>query len=105
MFGGGGNDRMIGGSGDDRMNGGAGADKFIFSTGFGSDRIKRFQDDIDTLRFDDAIWGGGLTKSQMLDTYATDTGSNIRFDFGDGNILVVEGVANVSDLLDDINFF
>lgn len=105
MFGGGGRDKMFGGDGNDTMNGGAGSDDFSFVRGLGSDRVKKFEDDIDTLRFDDAIWGGGLTVRQMLNTYATDTGANVKFNFGGGNAVVVEDVARVLDLLDDIEFF
>jgi len=46
---------------------------------------------------------GGLSFERQ-GAFAADTGSNVRLDFGSGNIVVVEGVANVSGQLDDINF-
>ena len=105
LFGGKGKDQLSGGRGKDTLNGGSGADGFNFSGKFGRDRIKQFQDDVDTLGFDEDIWGGGLSVRKMLNTYATDTGANVRLDFGGGKVVVVEGVAKVMDLLDDIDFF
>jgi subtilisin-like proprotein convertase family protein len=127
--GGSGNDRLIGGRGDDRLSGEAGADVieggagkdvldggagndtltgggqrdvFVFAPGYGSDRIADFQNDIDRLRLDDALWGGGLTAQQVVNTYASASGGNTVFDFGGGNILTVAGVGNPNLLVNDI---
>jgi Ca2+-binding RTX toxin-like protein len=58
LNGGGGEDRLIGGGGNDEMNGGADNDIFVFSAGFGNDRI---------VGFDENPGGGG---QDLLDVSA-----------------------------------
>ena len=93
LYGDGGNDVLDAGAGDDDMQGGAGKDKFIYRANYGGDLIFDFTDNVDTLKLDDAIWGGGLTVQQVLDTYADDTSGDTVFDFGGGNILTLFGVS------------
>jgi len=101
--GGSGNDVINGTKGDnDMMWGQAGRDSFIYRDGFGADRIMDFEDDLDTIRLDDNLWAGTLTVQQMLNQFATDTGGNIRLDFGGGDTLLIRNVADISMLLDDI---
>lgn len=113
LFGGSGNDRLFGGSGrdwldggtgNDRLKGGAGEDVFVFNRGFGKDIVKDFQNNVDTIRLNDSIWGGGLTKAQMLRKYAEDTGRDVVLDFGRHEI-TFEDVGSIGALADDITIF
>ncbi len=97
-----GNDRLIGGVGNDMLYGGYGSDQFVFRKGFDSDTVATFQDDIDSLLLDDALWGGGLTAAQVAATYATDTGDDVVFDFGGGDMLTLRDVADVYTVINDI---
>ncbi len=121
LNGGGDNDTLDGGAGDDILNGGdgndeinsgsgvrdvlfggAGEDLFVFDDGTGRDVLRDFQDDVDEIRLDQALWGGGLTELQVLDTYARDLGANTVLNFGGGDIVILIGVGDVSDLANDI---
>lgn len=97
-------DILEGEGGNDTLTGGGGADEFRFGTNGGTDRVLDFTDNVDTLAFDDALWGGGLTETEVLDQFARDRGGNVVFDFADGTRVVVEGVT-VADLADDLNIF
>ncbi len=70
------------------------------SSGSKVSRIQ-FQNDIDTLQLDDALWGGrALTTNQILE-FAEVSGSTVLFDFGGGNPLTIDRMANVPGLSDD----
>ena len=105
IFGGAGNDMLLGGSNNDTLNGGGGLDRFVFQLGTGVDRIMGFQDDIDTLRLDDALWGGGKTVAQVISTYAHVVGANTVFNFGAGNAFIVLAVTNTGEFLNDLTIF
>ncbi|MFZ1467440.1 MAG: calcium-binding protein [Paracoccaceae bacterium] len=82
-----GNDFLDGGAGNDTLTGGSGADQFEFNSGEGNDRVTDFEDNIDTLRFDNF---GYLTDAASALDYATQVGSDVLFDFGtDGSVLVM----------------
>lgn len=101
ISGGAGDDILIGGLGNDRMNGGAGADEFHFSAG--ADLITRFNDNRDEIVLDgDALGLGDISAQQVIDTYASVQGNAAVFDFGDGNTLTVNGVSDLSILVDDL---
>ncbi len=100
LAGGDGADRMDGGLGNDRLTGGGNADTLIFTRG--ADLVVSFEDNVDTLLFDDSLWGGGTrTADQILD-FARVKDGDVLFDFGNGNTLRVDGVSNLSVLADDI---
>ena len=84
--------------------GGQGADRFVFTGTFDADRVNDFTDDVDTLVFDDALWGGGLTASQVVSGYASVVGGDVVFDFGSGNTVTLAGFASLGPLSDDIVF-
>ncbi|MGL6210065.1 MAG: hypothetical protein ACRC14_09580, partial [Paracoccaceae bacterium] len=88
--------------------GGKGADTFVFSRGYGLDRVIDFLNDIDTLRIDNALWAGVTavrTVQQVITTYATNlAGGAVRFDFG-ADELTICGVADRQLLIDDITIF
>jgi len=103
LFGNSGSDTLDGGAGNDTLNGGIGADTFVFGAGGGIDHVSDFQNNIDTLQLDDALWGGGLTVGQVLSNFATLVGGNtVVFSFGGGNTLSVQGLGNVNALSDDL---
>ncbi|MDR5652198.1 S8 family serine peptidase [Ruixingdingia sedimenti] len=114
LFGDEGRDRLLGSAGRDVLHGGAGAndvmiggggqDTFIFMQGDGRDRIMDFTDNIDTIRLDTDLWGGGRTVRQVVDTYSKVVGGNLVLDFG-ADKLVLVGVTDKAILYNDIDFF
>lgn len=101
ISGGTGNDVLVGGSGADVLKGGAGEDRFVFKLGDGKDRVVDFTDDVDTLRLDNALWGGGLSKAQVVAQYAKLVGGNVVLDFGSDE-LTLTGVSDASVLINDM---
>ncbi|MDT8855529.1 right-handed parallel beta-helix repeat-containing protein [Paracoccaceae bacterium Fryx2] len=98
-----GNDVLNGGSGNDRLWGGAGADSFQFWAGGGADVVKDFEDNVDTVWFDAALWGGGAgTPASIIASHGAIVGGNAVFTFG-AHVLTIEGVTNLNVLLDDIS--
>jgi Ca2+-binding RTX toxin-like protein len=104
IFGEAGNDSLLGGIGNDTLWGGADADRFVFLAGCGGDRVGDFEDGIDTLVLDDALWGGGLSVAQVIAAYASVIASDTVFDFGGGNTVTLAGWALPASLGDDIAF-
>ena len=105
LFGGAGNDSLNGGLGNDTLAGGGGSDTFVFQLAMGIDRVSGFQDDLDTLRIDDALWGGGKTVAQVVTTFAHVVGANTIFNFGAGNEIIVLAVTNTAEFLNDLTIF
>lgn len=105
LEGGSGDDLLQGGRGADTLIGGWGADEFVFAPGFGRDAIRIFEDDIDSLVFDDALWGGGMHKGAVLRAFGHDGRGQVVLDFGDGDRLVLHGIDHLMDLRDDFVFF
>jgi serralysin len=52
-----GSDLLYGGAGNDTLNGGLADDVFIFNGGH--DVVLDFQNDLDRIRLDNGLWGGG----------------------------------------------
>ena len=86
--------------GNDTLFGGGGADNFVFQSG--RDVILDFQDNIDSLRIDDVLWGGGPRSVGQVLQYADLIGGNAVFTFANGHSLTVNGVANLAALHDDL---
>jgi Ca2+-binding RTX toxin-like protein len=86
VFGRRGDDTLSGGLGRDEMIGGAGNDVFVFSEGFGRDRIRDF----------DAVGGDGMQDHIEATFEAVDSihrsGRNTVIDFGDGDTLTLLNV-------------
>ena len=102
LEGGSGNDRIDGGSGDDRLEGGSGADVFVFARGGGRDVVVDFRDDLDTLSIDDRLVGPDRVAAVMDE--ARQQGSDVVFDFGGGDVLIVEDTT-VRQLTNDVELF
>ncbi|MEB8386919.1 hypothetical protein OO012_06750 [Rhodobacteraceae bacterium KMM 6894] len=109
LYGGAGGDTMRGGSGDDYLDGGggsgtdllygdSGADEFHFDRGEGDDVIKDFENNLDTIAFDNFGYLG--TATDALD-FASNVSGDVLFDFGADGTLLVEN-ATIAQLANDI---
>ena len=88
LFGQAGNDVLNGGLGNDTLTGGAGNDIFVFSTGSGRDRITDFNAAQDIIRLDD--FGSDFDTLAELTAIAVQSGSDVIFNFANGDFLTVE---------------
>jgi len=95
LFGKSGNDLLDGGTGNDALTGGLGVDTFVFRAGDGDDRVLDFADDVDRLR----ILDHG-TRAEVL-AAAHDVGSDVHFDFANGDSIVVLGITRAA-IADDL---
>jgi Ca2+-binding RTX toxin-like protein len=103
LRGGDGDDTISGGAGDDILYGDAGADEFIFDGG--SDVIADFEQGEDHITLDPDLWTGLTSAADLLLIYGTLDGTQMTIDFGDGDVLIIEDVTDVSTLADDISLF
>ena len=97
-----GHDTLDGGGADDYLFGGIGADTFIFNSG--DDEIADFQNNIDTLVLDRALWGGGGMSVNALSQFAEVVNGNLVLDFGGGNSLTLNGITSLNVLNGDLDF-
>jgi len=113
LDGGAGNDRLEGGRGRDKLTGGTGEDTFVFKQGWAVDRVNDFEDNVDTIELHSALWGGGATTVAFLldpaNGYASVVANNgnsslshVELDFGNGDILKIHGINDLSLLDNDI---
>jgi serralysin len=100
LRGGDGNDSLNGGAGNDSLDGGSGADRFVIQSGV--DTIAQFQNNLDTLALDDALWGGGRTVAQVLGLATVTRSGDISFNFNGEHALVIKGMTDIAALLDDL---
>ena len=103
LIGGDGNDRLDGGTGNDTLIGGAGADTFLFNGG--QDLIADFEQGIDRIILGPEVWTGLTTAADVLYIYGQWDAGRATIDFGDGNILWVDGVTDFSSFANDIALF
>ena len=97
--GGAGNDTFILDGGYDTVTGGAGADTFIFtSSHIGNDRVTDYEAGVDALQLDDALWGGGRSVAQVISDFADDSTGTVIFDFGNDNVITLQGVNTLAGL-------
>ncbi|MFC2968327.1 peptidase, partial [Acidimangrovimonas pyrenivorans] len=102
VFGGAGADLLNGGAGADTLTGGDGGDTFVFGKGFGQDHVTDFTDDVDQIKLHEDLWSGGLSVSEVITDYAHVDGNSVVLDFGNGDVLTLSGVANPSQLVNDL---
>ena len=128
LNGGSGNDEVWGGMGTDRINlgsgndvfvdtrqdgelgrdtitGGDGVDAFVFTPNSSDDVITDFELGVDRLRFNEDLWGGGLTAQEIVDQFASVRGGAVVFDFGNGTTVTLQGLTSTAGLQDDVFFF
>jgi serralysin len=91
----GGEDTLEGGAGNDTLHGGAGSDAFHFNMNDDEDIIADFEDDIDTLVFT------GLGDIDDVGNVASQVGTDVVFNFGSGDVLIVRDTT-IAAVLDDI---
>lgn len=89
------NDMLDGGSGNDYLSGGQGSDIYVFGHGYDLDNVARFQDGDDLLLLTD------FTEEEIYAAIANKTGDASRtiLDFGEGDILILNGIS-----IDDFGF-
>jgi RTX calcium-binding nonapeptide repeat (4 copies) len=97
-------DMLNGGEGSDVMTGGDGADKFVFRA-MGADQIKDFALGIDTLEISKTLTGGMTDTGQIISAFASVVGTDVVFDFGHGNSIVLAGLGSTSGLSGDLMIF
>jgi Ca2+-binding RTX toxin-like protein len=103
LYGNAGIDVLSGGAGNDQLFGNAGADGFVFRRGNDIDIVQGFENNVDTIRLDDVLWGGGRTVAQVLATYATQGANFVDLNFGGGDVLrVSQAGITIAALQDDI---
>lgn len=102
LLGGTGDDWLDGGAAADILTGGANADSFVFRNGDGRDRVTDFADNVDTLVFAGGLWDGAMSVQTFVSTYARASRGSVTFDFGDGDVVRVDGIASLSLLYDDV---
>lgn len=94
LKGGGGRDYLSGGEGSDTLIGGNGRDTFGYNLGDEDDTIKDFDTSRDKIELDTDL--GVSTFSDTM-AHATQVGSDVVFDFGNGDTLTLENI-QISDL-------
>lgn len=94
-----GNDTVHGRAGNDILTGGAGSDTFIFAKNYDADRVIDFQNNVDQIR----LLSFGVTSFAEAKTYATQSGTNVIFDFGSGDTLRIDNIT-INALSDDMIF-
>ncbi len=100
LIGNAGADTLRGEAGNDLLRGGIGTDSFVFDGGH--DTVLDFQNDIDTIVFDAALWGGDRLSSEQILEHATVVGRDLVFDFGADDSLTITGLHRDWLLQDDL---
>ncbi len=85
LYGGDGADRLDGGAGNDWLVGGAGADHFVFTPGWGADRIADFEDGIDKIDL-------SATGLVFADLSITQAGGGTVIADGTGNSITLDTI-------------
>lgn len=94
LSGGGGRDNLEGGEGNDLLTGGNGRDTFIFNLGDDDDTITDFDGQKDTIQLDIDL---GLQSFSDVLGLATQVGTDVVLDFGNGDSITIEDY-QVADL-------
>ena len=94
-----GSDVLNGGIGDDLLTGGGGRDTFVFTAG--SDTVTDFADNVDTIDINAATLELALTVEDVI-AMGEIIGDDAVFDFGNGNVLTVEGATDIASFANDL---
>lgn len=90
---------LSGRTGNDVLVGGAGEDSFLFLKTFDEDTISDFQDNIDTIRLPKL----GIASFAEARRLATQDGTDVEFDFGNGDVLTIRNTT-IDALANDVVF-
>ena len=68
--------------------------------------VTDFEQGTDSVVLDEALWGGGLTAQEVLDTFGSLAANGRRYtlDFGGGDVLVLKGSLDLGTLAEDLSF-
>ncbi|AJE44725.1 calcium-binding protein [Celeribacter indicus] len=102
LNGGNGPDRLTGGAGQDYLVGGGGADIFVFRKGMETDRVADFTPGEDRLFIEAQLLDGVTTPDQIVARYAAVGAGRTLIDFGNGDIIILEGVRDLGGLADSM---
>ena len=105
IWGSAGADILAGQAGNDTLRGGGGADSFVIDTAPGRDLVATFENDVDELWLDEALWGGGLTVAEVLSAHAVALPGGVVLSFAGGTTAVTLHGITLADLADDIVLF
>lgn len=103
LYGGLDDDRLEGGAGDDLMLGGDGADTFVFNGG--TDIIADYDQGVDRIVLDAALWTGLTSAEDVLAVYGSYADDRATIDLGNGNVLHVDGVLDYATFAEGIDLF
>ncbi len=110
LVGGTGADTIWGGSGSDLLNGFGGADVFVFRAGSAVDRITDFdRSEGDRIALDQSLWQGmpfqGTSDAaDIVARFGTLTSYGAALNFGDGDVLRIDGVTSLDMLAGALDF-
>ena len=104
-------DVLDGGTGNDTLFGQDGADSFVFALGYEADRVRDFQDDIDTIEINADLIAGNSAVNTLADILDPANGiisqvnaNNVALDFGNGDVLTITATGiTIADVIDDID--
>lgn len=102
IFAGSGRNLLSGGSGNDKLHGGQGPDQFEFNGG--ADEIFNFDVRLDTITIESDLWSGNLSPSDLGSLFGSENASGVLLDFGGGNSLQINSIADIP-ILDDLIAF
>jgi Ca2+-binding RTX toxin-like protein len=71
------------------LTGGGGVDYFYFAFGYGEDKVRDFESGTDKIYLSTSL--GVFTGTQAM-AFASSSNGDIIFNFGQGNILILENV-------------
>ena len=110
LNGGVGPDVLDGGTGNDQLFGQSGADSFVFALGYEADRVRDFEDDVDTIQINADLIAGNASVNTLADILDPVNGiisqvnaNNVQLDFGNGDVLTITATGiTIADVMDDI---
>ena len=110
LNGGVGPDVLDGGTGNDQLFGQSGADSFVFALGYEADRVRDFEDDVDTIQINADLIAGNASVNTLADILDPANGiisqinaNNVQLDFGNGDVLTITATGiTIEDVMDDI---
>ena len=105
LYGGQNDDTLEGGRGDDVLHGNLGGDQFVFRANSGVDVIYDFVAGTDIIRVATGINGLPVAEpGDLASRISSDAQGNAVIDFGNGNVVTIDGLS-AGDLLGDISAF